>query len=399
MSIHLEALTASKKVLFLQGPMGGFFNQVAKWLSQKNIDTYKINLNGGDWFFTQNQYYKVVLNYSGSLGEFDKWLHFQIKDMEIDAIVCFGDCRKYHLIAKHISEKLQVNFFVFEEGYIRPNFITFEQDGVNSFSKFKCDFSKDIQQDQDELMDGIQSVENKYYKMVQCAIVYYSFTLLLRLVYRNYQHHRGISARNELFAWLVSGCRRIKNALTEPALFTDFQNKYIQQYFVFPLQVHNDSQILVHSELKSMDKYIDYVLRSFSENAVSSHHLVVKHHPMDRGYRHYAALIKQLSAEYGITGRVHYFCDIHLPTLLKNSLGLVTVNSTTGLQALYHEVPVKVLGRALYNVSELTFQNHLDLFWTQYESINEQNYNIFRHELIGFSQLNGAYYGKIFWNI
>lgn len=399
MSIHLEALTASKKVLFLQGPMGGFFNQVAKWLSQKNIDTYKINLNGGDWFYTEKNVYKEVFDYKSDLNSFKEYLAYLIKENLIDSIVCFGDCRKYHLIAHEVCINTGINFFVFEEGYIRPDFITFEKDGVNDFSQFKCDFSKVKAKEENEVQVDIQSVQNKYYRMVLNAIVYYIFTFILGFRYRDYQNHRGLSALSELYAWLVSGCRRIKNALIEPIYFQKIQNKCAQQYFVFPLQVHNDSQLLVHSDLKCMKKYISLVLRSFAENAQPHHFLVIKHHPMDRGYRHYGALIKQLSVQYGIVGRVYYLCDIHLPTLLRNSLGLVTVNSTTGLQALYHAIPVKVLGRALYDLPELTFQYDLDRFWINESVINKDDYELFRAQLIQYSQLNGAYYGQTFWMI
>ena len=52
-------------------------------------------------------------------------------------MVCFGDCRFYHRIAKRVSEELNIDFFVFEEGYVRPNYVTFEQNGVNDFSDFK----------------------------------------------------------------------------------------------------------------------------------------------------------------------------------------------------------------------------------------------------------------------
>jgi hypothetical protein len=52
----------------------------------------------------------------------------------------------------------------------------------------------------------------------------------------------------------------------------------------------------------------------------------------------------------GVERRVRYVCDVHLPSLLKKSLGLITINSTTGLQALFHAKPVKVMGSAIYDI-------------------------------------------------
>ena len=36
--------------------------------------------------------------------------------------------------------------------------------------------------------------------------------------------------------------------------------------------------------------------------------------------------------------------------LLRNAAGVVTINSTIGITALYHGVPVKVLGNAVFDV-------------------------------------------------
>lgn len=397
MSKHLEKLLSAKRVLFLQGPMGNFFNQVATWLEAKNIETYKVNLNGGDWFFSDKNIYTTCIDYTGDVDGFSAWLVDILSQYNIEAVVCFGDCRKYHQIARLISDKLKLDFFVFEEGYIRPNFITFERCGVNAYSTFSCDFNRQDHADMDVIEADIQEVQNKYYKMVLSAIMYYSLIILFFFKYRNYHHHRGMSPWSELFAWLCSGVRRLKNVIFEPSQIKNIIAKHRQQYFVFPLQVHNDSQIKTHSQLKDMQKYIDLVIKDFSKNSLPQHHLILKHHPMDRGYRHYGRLIQQLAAQYHSSERVHYVCDVHLPTLLKNSLGVVTVNSTTGLQALYHDIPVKVLGSAIYDMDGLTDQKDLAEFWVNPTAVNLYNYDIFRKNLIINSQLNGAFYGKSFW--
>lgn len=399
MSKHLEKLLSAKRVLFLQGPMGNFFNQVAAWLGLKNIETYKVNLNGGDWFFSDKNIYTVCFDYTGDLDGFSAWLVDILSQYDIDAVVCFGDCRKYHQIARLISDKLKLDFFVFEEGYIRPNFITFERCGVNAYSTFSCDFKWKVHADIEGIEADTQEVQNKYYKMVLSAIIYYSLIILFFFKYRNYHHHRGMSPWSELFAWLCSGVRRLRNAIFEPRQIENIIAKHRHQYFVFPLQVHNDSQIKMHSQLKDMQKYIDLVIEDFSKNSLPQHHLILKHHPMDRGYRHYGQLIQQLAAQYHSSERVHYVCDVHLPTLLKNSLGVVTVNSTTGLQALYHDIPVKVLGSAIYDMAGLTEQKDLAEFWINPTAVNLYNYDIFRKNLIINSQLNGAFYGKSYWMV
>lgn len=52
----------------------------------------------------------------------------------IDAVMLFGDCRAYHRIAHEIAKERRLEVGVFEEGYIRPDCITLERDGVNGNS-------------------------------------------------------------------------------------------------------------------------------------------------------------------------------------------------------------------------------------------------------------------------
>lgn len=293
------------------------------------------------------------------------------------------------------GDEMAIPFFAFEEGYIRPDYITFEKGGVNFFSSFNPELvykfptvNPDIPQ---------VPVHNQYSKMVSSAILYYFFGVMSRLHYPHYQHHRGTSALQELYCGVVSLWRRKKNALFEPKRFMHFLRSYNKQYYVFALQVHNDSQIRVHSELQCVEKYIEYVIESFSRHADDDQHLLFKHHPMDRGYRDYTELINQLAERFAVTGRIHYFCDIHLPTLLKHSLGMVTVNSTTVIQALYHKIPVKVLGDALYNLPGLTYQDSLDEFWKNPGEVDHDYFFKFRQDLIAYSQLNGSFYGLSPW--
>lgn len=395
MSKHIDKLLLSERVLLLQGPMGDFFYRFAKWLHSKNIECYKINFNGGDRFFYKSDI--NVFDYQQCLSNFKNWLEAFLIEYDIDSIVCFGDCRKYHKLAKVVAKNNDINFFAFEEGYIRPNYITFEQDGVNFFSNFINHLDNNDLKNRKDLIHNINDVENSYSKMVKSVITYYIFWVLFSFKYPDYEHHRGISPIRELGYWILSGLRSIKNKLFEENKFNYFIQQHSKKYFIFALQVHNDSQIKIHSDLKSVEKYIALVLENFSYHADPSMHLVLKHHPMDRGYRNYSKLINQYAKQFKIEGRVHYFCDIHFPTLLKHSLGLVTVNSTTGIQALYHNVPVKVLGQALYNLPKLTNQYALSKFWKNPGKVDAHYFNYFRKELILYSQLNGSFYGISPW--
>ncbi|QIO10167.1 capsule biosynthesis protein [Acinetobacter lanii] len=394
MSIHIDQLLLSKKVLLLQGPMGKFFKQFSHWLQQYQIETYKINFNGGDRFFFDGEL--NCYDFIQPMNEFNDYIEAFIVKHQIDSIVCFGDCRPQHRIAKIAAYKLNITFFAFEEGYIRPNYITFEQDGVNFYSNFTQTLSLNLNP-QAIPIEPIEDAQNSYWRMVWCAIIYYVLNLYYEKSFPHYKHHRNLTTSQEFWSWIWSVLKRIQHYITEPLPFKKLIKQYSKQYYVFALQVHNDSQILIHSEFKNMEQYIEHVIESFVLNADPSHHLVLKHHPMDRGYRNYRKLINKLAKRYGMKGRLHYFCDIHLPTLLKHSLGMVAVNSTTVLQALYHHIPVKVLGYAMYNLPRLTNQYPLCKFWKDPGEVDDLYYQYFRSHLIQYSQLNGSYYGKSPW--
>lgn len=394
MSVHVNSLLLSERVLLLQGPIGGFFFQFSEWLKLNGIQCFKVNFNGGDQFDSRK--FEHSFDYTGSYAKFSSWIENLLITQEIDAVVCFGDCRKYHQTAKKVASKNRIKFFAFEEGYIRPNYITFEQDGVNFFSNFLTHFQSK-QDRREKKIKEVQEANNPFGLVVSQVILYYLFMWVMTFKYRHYKHHRQMGVWTELYYWVWAGIQRFKNSLFEERSFERFIEEYQGRYFVFALQVHNDFQIRTHSEMKCMAKYIELVIEDFAINAEKRHHLVLKHHPMDRGYRNYAKLINRLCKKHGIEGRVHYYCDIHLPTLIKHSVGFVTVNSTTGIQALYHRIPVKVLGYALYNLPKLTNQRPLSKFWRNTGKVDSVYFQNFRQKLIEYSQLNGSFYGESPW--
>ena len=126
-----EQQPSKDNVLLLQGPVGPFFSRIAEDLSQRGFVVHKINFNGGDKLF-----YRLsnAVDYAGSPEEWPDYLKVFIKKNQITRIYVFGDCRHYHRTARKLARQLAIDFFVFEEGYIRPDYITLECDGVNGFS-------------------------------------------------------------------------------------------------------------------------------------------------------------------------------------------------------------------------------------------------------------------------
>jgi len=228
--------------------------------------------------------------------------------------------------------------------------------------------------------------------------------------WNNALHHRRMTVRDVPW-WVLSFLRKIWYRHTEKEIDSLLYGKLKKQFFLVPLQVHNDAQIHVHSNFGSVMSFIGHVMRSFARalaqeqnegippggRSIAGDMLVFKHHPLDRGHRNYADAISRLAERLGLQGKVAYIHDQHLPTLLKNAKGLVLVNSTTGLSALGHGAPVKVCGNALYDLPGLTFQGNLRDFWfLAHEAAPDQVVlSQFRDALIECTQVNGSFYRKL----
>ncbi|MDN6307589.1 capsule biosynthesis protein [Psychrobacter sp.] len=386
----MSYLLTHRHVLLLQGKMGGFFNRFSTFLQGQDIKVSKINFNAGDAFF---YHHPNTYEYTDTLAQFSPWLLTFIDEHNIDAVVCFGDCRPHHSQAAQVSEALGVSFFVFEEGYLRPDYITLQEHGINGYSRLDMIDIKSLKKANDKPL----YTHNRFYRLSIAAIVYYIMAWLFRGRYPHYSHYRGMTAWQEAIAWLKAPWRKMQSYFPDKRLQKRLTKQDSDNYFLISLQVHNDSQITHHSDYCDVVQFIDETIASFANYADTSQLLVFKHHPLDRGHRDYRELVVSLSERYQVAGRVFYGCDMHLPTLMRHSIGMITINSTTGLQSVYHKKPTKVMGRAIYDIPKLTDQKPLDSFWQQPKSPNNEFYLRFREYLIEQTQLNGSFYGKSPW--
>jgi capsular polysaccharide export protein len=383
-----------KHVLLLQGPMGSFFKRVDCVLRKKGAITYKVGLNAGDAFFSNRD------NYSSFRGKRSEWKRFIIKFLKtngIQQIYLFGDCRFYQAQSIQAAESLGIEVFVFEEGYVRPHYITFEKYGVNHYSHISRDRAF---YDALELEDfpKVVPVNAKFsqFRMVTSAMFYYFVANVFSFRYSRYKHHRDFSVLKEAFYGIRNFVRKIKYKITEKNRLESITQSFTQSYFFVPLQTYNDFQILQHSGYLSIEKFIIEVLESFAGHAPKDVILLFKHHPVDRGRKDYSQFISDQAWLLGIQKRVHVVHDVYLPDCLANAQGTVTINSTVGLSSIYHKTPVITLGYALYDIEGLTNKGvALDDFWNHQQLPDMVLYEKFRGYLVYTTQLNGSFYGKM----
>jgi capsular polysaccharide export protein len=369
--------------------MGFFFKKLDRELRQEGAITHRIGLNMGDRLFSYQN------NYTPYHGRLDNWAGFIEKffvEKRIEILFLFGDCRAYQRIAIEVAQRASIAIYVFEEGYVRPHYITLEAYGVNDYSHLPRERSFYEALCLTKIPQPLHATPNP---IVNWSIVmlYYFVAKLFHFRYRHYQHHRDYSAIKEFFFGCRSLLRKPFYLYKDNTYLVDIKGRLSQNYFFVPLQTHNDFQILQHSNYGSLEKFIIEVLESFAHHAPRNDYLLFKHHPMDRGRKNYKAFILEQAHHLQIEDRLLILHDIHLPTCLQHAKGVVTINSTVGLSSLYHGTPTITLGNALYDIEGLTDQQGLQAFWSDPSKPNPPLLQKFRNHLIKTTQLNGNFYG------
>ena len=392
MSFNNLTVFKNKRVLLLQGPVGPFFKRFADDIGRLNAQIIKINFNAGDTFF-----YPSGICFDRPMGEWPAYVANLIQTHRIELIALFGDCRSIHIEAKEVARELGVEVYVFEEGYLRPNHITLEHQGVNGYSRLAGLASAHLLQTHQNIQPPpVVEVGKTYWHAVWWAILYYLMAALGQYRFPHYQHHRPLTVR-EAWPWIRSTWRKQFFKYKERDVFKKLTGDLSQHYFLVPLQVHNDFQISHHSPYHCIEDFIKQVIVSFAQHAPEECCLVLKQHPFDRGYKDYRRLIEHIVKEQNVQHRVLYIHDQYLPDLLTHARGVVVINSTVGLSAVEELRPVKVCGEAVYNLPQLTAQMPLDEFWRAASDIqlNPTHVNQYLNYLCRHTQHNGSFYRKI----
>ena len=382
---------SGKHVLLLQGPLGPFFRRLSRDLAANGARVRKVNFNGGDWLF----YPTGAIQFNGRMEDWPTFLTRLLAEQKTDVILMHGDCRPIHQCVREQAKRLGVELGVFEEGYVRPDYITLDWGGTNDHSSLPRAENFYLKSPIKESSAPL-TVGRVFWYAALWAGLYYLASSILKPIFPHYRHHRRLALR-EALPWLRGLWRKFYYHIKERNVRHRLLTECSGRFFLVPLQVHNDSQVHTHSSYPSVASFIHEVVANFAKNADPDTSLVIKHHPMDRAYRDYAQLCERLAEGYGLQGRLLYVHDVHLPSLLDHTRGVIVVNSTVGFSALQHGVPVKVCGRAIYDIPTLTYSGRLRDFWAEapFHKPNPQLLHSFRSYLIEHTQLNGSVFKRL----
>ena len=374
--------------LFLQGPPGPFFAELAAGLEEKGHTCRRVNFCGGD-----------RLDWRGSAHDFadrpEAWPIFLQALIDAEAvtdIVLFGDCRPLHTAARRVANDLRITVHVFEEGYIRPDWVTLERGGVNGNSSLPRDPQVYVALAADlPPVPHYLPIPASFRQRAWEAFAYFAANTILASRFPHYRSHRPARATAELAGWAVRMCGRPLARLRS----TIAARRLCGHYFILPLQLDSDHQIRTHSPFAGMTEAIGRIIASFAAHAPMDVALVVKEHPLDNGIRAWRRVVRDMARQHGVPDRVVFIEHGRIDALVAAAAGVVTVNSTTGTLALSAGIPVAVLGTAVYDMPGITHQGSLDVFWSAPGKPRPEIYDAFQSVLIMRCLLRGGFTNRI----
>jgi capsular polysaccharide export protein len=347
--------------LLLQGPVGGFFAYLAKDLKARGHSVAKFNFNAGDLVFSR-QFRSI--NYTHGQNAWRKWLREYCENWRPDAILLFGDQRPIHRIAMQIAREKEIAVYCFEEGYIRPNYVTFERGGNNANSPLLRGNAAFIRAPEPP---PPQQLTPQFGSMARRAMLYYIAKAGGTWLFPGYLHHRRRTLMSEAYLWTLSYIRLLWNQHRDNELIERLTAADKQPFFLVALQVHDDLQLLRHGKGWRNRSLIKAAIASFAQKAAKDDILIFKVHPMDRGHRRYRLHVSKEAKRHGVADRVKVLQSGPLAGIVRQAKGLITINSSSGIVALEAGVPVLALGKAIYGMKELVCGDagraDLDAFW------------------------------------
>lgn len=381
----------ARSFLFLQGVCSPFFSKLGSRLRAEGQEVFKVNFNAGD----------AAMWRAGSATSWREPLHqlpgfyedFYRKNGVTD-IVLFGDQRPVHKPAIELARASGIRTHVYEEGYFRPFWLTLERDGVNANSRLPkdADWYREVGKQVPRYRNG-QAFPSSFAIRTWHDIAYNVCGLKNRWSFPHYRGHAPTGAWEEYGAYLRRGWRlRGRDRRDTKAINDLIRNDKV--FYLLPLQLDSDAQIREHSQFGNMAELLAVVMASFAHNASAESMLVVKNHPLDPGLVHHEATALALARQFDIEQRVVFLETGHMPTLLANVTGVITVNSTVGGSALLHACPTIALSQPIYAIPGLTFQGPLDAFWRDHQRPDMTLFHHFRNTVIHTTQVNGGFYSR-----
>ncbi|MGE4531818.1 MAG: capsule biosynthesis protein [Acidithiobacillus sp.] len=377
-------------VLFLQGMPSPFFYRIAQKLETHGCRATRINLCAGDRLFWPG---KNAVDYRSTTAAWPDFVRTFMRTQNVTDLVLLGEQRRYHREAVVIALEMGVTVTVTDFGYIRPDWVTWERNGMSGSSLFPRDPAviRAMAANAPEVDWPPRFFDNALI-MAKGDLLHNFANMFGMFLYPHYQ--RSDRRPSTLLYTAASGLRLLGNRIQRDKnqrKVAHLANNGIR-YFLFPLQLDFDFQIVAYSPFSGMAEAIRLVMRSFAAHAEPEDHLILKEHPWDPAIRNLEHFAYREAEALGIRHQVDYLRGGHLDTLIRHARAVVLVNSSTGIRTLQLRKPLKTLGQALFDISGLTHQGSLDTFWKEPGEIDPDLAEAFLKVLAATIQIRGVFF-------
>ena len=387
-------MTPDRRFLFLQGPHGPWFHRLGRMLRAAGAEVWRVGFNLGDRAFWPGPGY---IAFDAPQDQWPATCARLIDQHQITDLVLYGDTRPIHAKAVAEAKARGLTVHVFEEGYLRPYWVTYERDGSNGHSRLMDLSVPQMQAALARIDVDLPDTPATWGDMRQhmfWGALYHGFVALGRQSYRNFRPHRALTVGQEfrlyLQRFLMMPLHRVERRLATGRIRCGGF-----PYHLAILQLEHDASFRDHSPFASMTDFLALVMAGFARGAPRHHHLVFKAHPLEDGRVPLASEIRRLAALHGLTDRVHFVRGGKLAQLLNDARSAVTVNSTAGQQALWRGVPLRSFGAAVFAKPEFVSQQPLEAFFAAPERPDTKSYRDYRHFLLETSQVVGGFYSSV----
>ena len=385
-----QPIAEQKRFLFLQGPPSPFFAEIAAGLRRLGHQVHRVNLHLGDRLFWRGP---GSVDFTGQPREWAEWIDRFMAEHTITDLILLGEQRPYHKAAIAAAKLRGIAISVTDLGYVRPDWITLERDGMGGDSLFPRNPAT-IQRLAGELAPtNLAQRFRDHFPTQALWDVSYHLAMLMPWPSRHYEYHERMHPLAVYAGLALRLLLRPFESRRSEKLLTDLRERQAH-FWVFAMQVETDFALRAYSRYPDMDTPLEEVITSFAQHAPGDAELVVKLHPLDPCVKNWPKLISVMARKAGIAGRVQVAPRGDLDAMLKAAQGLITVNSTTASRALFFGKPMKFLGRTIFDVPGLSFQGALDDFWTKADAPEQTLRDAFFALLCNAYMVRGVYYRR-----
>ncbi len=348
----------TRRILLLQGPSSLFFSYLGDALAERGAEVLRIHLAPGDALFWRRPRGR---HYRGDAAGWPGYLRDVISREGVTDLALLGNRRERHRQAIDVAHEAGVQVHHIELGYVRPDWLTVEPDGAGPDGRFPRDWPT-----LEALARGPEPAEVAVYRAPfwrnAAMDVGWNMSNVLAswATHPHFRHHAIWHPLAEYGGFLLRQAQ-LRRRRSHAARVWNAWSGAAGPLFLLPLQLRTDFQIRAHGPDPDLRVTVRRTVGSFALHAPADARLIVKEHPVDNALTPWRRIVRQAAGR--AADRVEVVDGGDLREMLGLAAGVVTVNSTVGISALRRGVPVKTLGRTLYDLPGLVDPQPLDGFW------------------------------------